>query len=667
MDDAVERPSPLHGKSKSADHIHMAPCPWDQDGEQAKRPSRPVSWLSLASAESVIAPSNLDMHRILDPLAWHPTRRATRESSQPRQVADAGQGVGGRSSSVGHRGGSSVSLSPPRRAQSSMLRADCRRGGQNSRRSSGRACSPFSDPGVDRVSDHPGPEEADLEDRESETTDALLAKHQGPQQDRVSLSQSSGRPCPDAQVSWLLDLSETPDSPPPALPSDTLSDSADPVSPSLRHRSGDGLAKKAPPRRLSSLTLHKDKKSKNLDAKPAAGARLEAKVLHSKLAESVSGSHILQRLRRLPADDMRPLSSHFKHGCKNRDRDMAKAQAQAQAQAQADDSTLTPKCSEDNRQADVAQDQAAPSNLPVDEAVVCQDFSLPKDGAAQHDFTIDSFAFPTVPTRNSTRHTTKPRMKLLPTIPEVTKTHLRPPLSPNSPDSHQTGPSDEHVIFLRSTTLSSANRSFRHGPIALCRPDAGQGSADSSDQRVDWAAFQMAILGGAGELASRAYDEDERQMADDVAEWFETFGFETHGELIAGEADQQGGRCSSWSSCASSARSPRSSTANSDMDLPIPVECQGPLDKNYWQGGLDQGADAGKLSMDKFLGSSGVRRWPVAEADRQRSKPRRAPAAVPRVAEPEPSAETTAMACNLEHDLGDFLRWEAAYVNGQLD
>ncbi|PHH66298.1 hypothetical protein CDD81_7891 [Ophiocordyceps australis] len=662
--DAVERRSSLHAKSKSADHIeHMTACSWDQGNGPARKPSRPVSWLSLASPDSVMARSNLDRHRILDPLAWHPTRRGRPgpeslcESSQPRQVADAGEHVGGRASSVGHRGGSSVSLSPPRHAQVSMTRADCRRGGQNSRSTSGRACSPFSDPGVDSVSDHhPGLEKPDSEYKESEPTDALLAKHQGPQQERASPSRNSGRPYPDAQLSWLLDLSETPESPPPALPSDTLSDSADPVSPSLRHRSGDGLVKIAPPRRISSLALHKSKKTKKLDAKAPVAGKLQAKVLHSKLAESVSGSHFFQRLRRLPADEMRPLSNHFKHACKTRDT----------AKAQAGSSTLTPKGTEDKTQTDVVERQTAPSSLPLDEAVVCQDFSLPKDGAGQDQVSIDSFAFPTVPARNPTRHTTKPRMKLLPTIPEVTKAHLRSPLSAKNQEGQQKA-SDEHVIFLRSTTFSSANRSFRHGPIALSRPDPAQASADSSDETVDWAAFQMAILGGAGELASRAYDEDERQMADDVAEWFETFGFETHGELIAGEADQQGARCSSCSSSASSARSPRSSTANSDMDLPIPVECEVQMDKNYWQGGLDQGTPAGKLCMDKFLGSSGVRRWPVAEADKQRTKPRRAPAAVPSVAAPRPSAETTAMACNLEHDLGDFLRWEAAYVNGQLE
>lgn len=170
---------------------------------------------------------------------------------------------------------------------------------------------------------------------------------------------------------------------------------------------------------------------------------------------------------------------------------------------------------------------SGPSTAPLDAVVRC-DFSLPAAEASSASMIIDSFAFPVPPPRNPARHASWAHLARLPTIPEVLT--ATPPLP--RPEHEDEG---DEVIYLEIPPLSSANRSFRHGPIAFPKPETGRDEAagKDSDEAVDWTVFQMAILGGAGDLSPGMYEDDQRQLADDMAEWFEAFGFETHGQLIA--------------------------------------------------------------------------------------------------------------------------------------
>lgn len=96
---------------------------------------------------------------------------------------------------------------------------------------------------------------------------------------------------------------------------------------------------------------------------------------------------------------------------------------------------------------------------------------------------------------------------------------------------------DEHMFF-QSTPLTTTMPTFQHGRIRLAKADLVNAGTINSlesklltspDETLDWTAFQMAILGGAGELFSDpdsflARDAQE-DMVDDLCNWFEDLGF----------------------------------------------------------------------------------------------------------------------------------------------
>lgn len=96
---------------------------------------------------------------------------------------------------------------------------------------------------------------------------------------------------------------------------------------------------------------------------------------------------------------------------------------------------------------------------------------------------------------------------------------------------------DEHMFF-QSTPLTTTMPAFQHGRIRLAKADLVNAGTINSlesklltspDETLDWTAFQMAILGGAGELFSDpdnflARDAQE-DMVDDLCDWFEDLGF----------------------------------------------------------------------------------------------------------------------------------------------
>lgn len=110
---------------------------------------------------------------------------------------------------------------------------------------------------------------------------------------------------------------------------------------------------------------------------------------------------------------------------------------------------------------------------------------------------------------------------------------------------------DEHM-FLASTSLTATMPSFQHGRIRLAKADlVNTGTINSlesklltsPDETLDWTAFQMAILGGAGDLFSDPDNflsrDAQEEMVDDLCDWFEDLGFSNQslGALATKEAD----------------------------------------------------------------------------------------------------------------------------------
>ncbi|ROV96352.1 hypothetical protein VPNG_09057 [Cytospora leucostoma] len=141
----------------------------------------------------------------------------------------------------------------------------------------------------------------------------------------------------------------------------------------------------------------------------------------------------------------------------------------------------------------------------------------------------------------------------LESIPEVKvtlpQTHKAPPTpEPDNKDQPSGQPTsdastspyfdedDEH-IFLQSTPYTQTMPSFQHGRIQLAKADLINNGMinsfeskllSSPDEGLDWTAYQMAILGGAGDLLSDPSDflsrDSHEDLVDDLCDWLGDLG-----------------------------------------------------------------------------------------------------------------------------------------------
>lgn len=352
------------------------------------------------------------------------------------------------------------------------------------------------------------------------------------------------------------------------------------------------------------------------------------------------------------------------------------------------------------------------------EQVVRRDFSSPalrgdktrqKDQTAEdsnESMTISDVSFPSPPVKNPMRFVPRRQLPPLPTIPELTatapggKSSSRPRTTAVKPL-----PTSDEYVFLRSTPFTLTMPTYRHGPIRLARNDVAQEPHARADETtLDWTAFQMAILGGAGDFFSGTTDyirqewwrEDDDFSFDDAADvgdWFDSFGFEHAGMLISAEAPPplSTPSLSSVTTAATIAEdqqpySPVSPTEN----LPIPVDSEFPSgfwndSNNSYHNNMNKAPVSPstlRSRRKKFAagGELGLRRW-TGEGHPKRYVSRASVDSLPQspmldLVMSEGADEgrdsdgdggggvfTVPMGYNLGHDLGDFLRWEAEYVS----
>lgn len=176
----------------------------------------------------------------------------------------------------------------------------------------------------------------------------------------------------------------------------------------------------------------------------------------------------------------------------------------------------------------------------------------------------------TVPTSNGPKRPThtrgnssSSRILLLPTIPEVRITAPRghdvstqaQPQGSQSPKLHSDEPAmltddspipyfeeDDDHMFFASPAYTETMPTIKHGRIRLAKADLVNAGAINSlesklltspDETLDWTAFQMAILGGAGDLCSDPNDfltrDAQEDLRDDLCDWLEGLGFSNNG------------------------------------------------------------------------------------------------------------------------------------------
>lgn len=175
-----------------------------------------------------------------------------------------------------------------------------------------------------------------------------------------------------------------------------------------------------------------------------------------------------------------------------------------------------------------------------------------------------SHSFPDPPLKDSPQRPThkrgnssSSRVPILPTIPEVRITsppsehtypksqngrrpsemHMDQPSPRLSPMDTPNFEEDDEYLFFKSAPFTVNMPSFEHGRIRLAKADlvnAGTINSleskllSSPDETLDWTAFQMAILGGAGDFFSDPSDfcarDAEEELVDDLCDWLEGFG-----------------------------------------------------------------------------------------------------------------------------------------------
>ncbi|KAI1167021.1 hypothetical protein F5B18DRAFT_648037 [Nemania serpens] len=261
--------------------------------------------------------------------------------------------------------------------------------------------------------------------------------------------------------------------------------------------------------------------------------------------------------------------------------------------------------------------------------------------------------FPTVSSRH-TRSSSRRLMTELPSIPETKST--------------------SEFVYLRSSVYSLTTPRIQHGPIRLSKSDLVKLGGDDG---LDWTAFQMAILGGAGDLFSDSEDEirqmEEEEIAD-ITGWFDSWHFESTGKLVTSNYE-----ASSPTSTLSGDEIPDLSYSEIESDSPHSPQRR-PQDsrrKSRVPAGLQLGFDLAKgrkqSSSHYFADGRGAADGALAQDSEQKdvaANRQSAPSLPPspmldlRVIRSDngDDMDVVPMGYNLGHDLGDFLKWEAEHA-----
>lgn len=220
--------------------------------------------------------------------------------------------------------------------------------------------------------------------------------------------------------------------------------------------------------------------------------------------------------------------------------------------------------------------RAAPNNNL--DAALSQAFSIPDEDESMSLINLGlQRLLPSKQSRKPTHtraNSSSSRIPILPTIPEVKitapgQTSVAPTQSqsqgrnipqqteeeqkPGTPATRVANPffrEDNDHLWLVSPAYTENVPTIQHGPIRLAKDDLVNRGAINSieaklmaspDETMDWIAFQMAILGGAGDLYSNPDDfltrDAQEDLVDDLCEWFEGFGLSTNslGSLVTKE------------------------------------------------------------------------------------------------------------------------------------
>ncbi|CEJ85407.1 hypothetical protein VHEMI03762 [[Torrubiella] hemipterigena] len=253
---------------------------------------------------------------------------------------------------------------------------------------------------------------------------------------------------------------------------------------------------------------------------------------------------------------------------------------------------------------------------------------------------VETFTAPPPPVKNPARFAARMNMTQLPTIPENLL----------SPTSTKLG------AFSRLASVHGLKKAgpFRKGTLRsrgtvhlIPRKKIGQNGD------VNWSEFQLAIMCGAGDLISGMAEDEAREFADDMADWFDTFGFDSHGELVPDDLEEDVTYIPLLN--ISSGESSASSIASDEVDFPIPVST---LLEDHIVGAINSRSSSPDSDYYSFDPESlvGPEKLTVSRRLSSRFQMQKRSRSVSPVEDIEP-AQDSPMSCNMNNDLGQFLEW----------
>lgn len=307
------------------------------------------------------------------------------------------------------------------------------------------------------------------------------------------------------------------------------------------------------------------------------------------------------------------------------------------------------------------------------------EFALPAEpviladaATEERPLSVDGSPPPPPPPKNPARFGARARTSQLAPIPETLvasaeseRRRRRSSLVKTSPKAKRSSGKAKAVprdsLYLVGTAYSKASPLFRHGHIEFQKSPKLKvdGEPDYASQQIDWLKFHSSILCDAGDLDSGMAQDEANAMADDLGDWFDEFGFESHGALV------KTGRPRKTRKSSHIVESPRSSASSSstisDADLPMPASPdRSPFAQmQSWSfGQAERNASASRgdeHSTDPIPVLAeielGLNTYGLPHAEEVSSKQTSRRVTGPR------------MSCNLSDDLGQFLAWNPSQFN----
>ncbi|KAK6068843.1 hypothetical protein SCUP234_10956 [Seiridium cupressi] len=233
-------------------------------------------------------------------------------------------------------------------------------------------------------------------------------------------------------------------------------------------------------------------------------------------------------------------------------------------------------------------------------------------------------------------------------------------------------------IFLPSTPYTMTAPLYRHGPIRIAKADVRPDPKLGADDGLDWTAFQMAILGGAGDYFNDGEHIIRRHEAEDIktlCDWWDDWGFSGYGDLVT--RDDQSPRTSASTVSGDKGASSKGHDVHTYHD----IRRDNPYSARHrWKTLRRKAASEGRkldLHLDRddggqdetLYGGGKVKKWSADEHASQ-LKARASMISMPQspmldlqaVTSDDGDVEYVPMGYNLSHDLGDFLTWETENV-----